>query len=71
MPYCYYGSPENRLGLTYTPQRLRQLIDKGNTPLSLQFVWGVAGVLVVLAAGRGLFNFLQGYLGEVTSRGVL
>jgi len=54
----------------YPPQLLRQLIDKGITPLSLQFVWGVAGVLVALAAVRDLFNLLQRYLGEVTSRGV-
>lgn len=71
MLYCYYGSPENRLGLTYTPQLLRRLIDKGITPLDMQVIWGVAGALVAVAAGRGLFNFLQGYLGEVTSRGVL
>ena len=54
----------------YTPQLLRRLIDKGITPLNMQVVWGVAGALVAVAAGRGLFNFLQGYLGEVTSQGV-
>jgi len=54
----------------YTPQLLRRLIDKGITPLNMQVVWGVAGALVAVAAARGLFNFLQGYLGEVTSQGV-
>lgn len=54
----------------YSPQLLRQLIDKGITPLKMQVVWSVAGVLVAVAVGRGLFNFLQSYLGEVTSQGV-
>ena len=54
----------------YTPQLLRRLIDKGIMPLNMQVVWGVAGALVAVAAGRGVFNFLQGYLGEVTSQGV-
>jgi len=54
----------------YTPQLLRRLIDKGITLLNMQVVWGVAGALVAVAAARGLFNFLQGYLGEVTSQGV-
>ncbi|MBN1305752.1 MAG: ABC transporter ATP-binding protein [Anaerolineales bacterium] len=54
----------------YAPQLLRQLIDKGITPLDMNVVWWVTGLLVVVAIGRGLFNFLQGYLGEVTSQGV-
>lgn len=54
----------------YSPQLLRRLIDKGITPLNMHVVWGVAGALVAVAAARGLFNFLQGYLGEVTSQGV-
>jgi len=52
------------------PQLLRQLIDKGITPLNMTVVWTVAGALVAIAVGRGLFNFLQGYLGEVASQGV-
>lgn len=54
----------------YTPQLLRQLIDEGISKLDLQRIWWVAGALVAVAVGRGVFNFLQGYLSEVTSQGV-
>lgn len=54
----------------YTPQLLRQLIDEGISKLDLNRIWIVAGALVGIALGRGLFNFLQGYLSEVTSQGV-
>lgn len=53
-----------------TPQLLRILIDQGITPLDLNKIWYVAGGLVVIAIFRGIFNFLQGYLSEVTSQGV-
>ena len=54
----------------YTPQLLRQLIDEGISKLDLQRIWWVAWALVAVAVGRGVFNFLQGYLSEVTSQGV-
>lgn len=53
-----------------TPQVLRFLIDEGITPLDMNMVWLAAGALVVLALIRGLFNFLQGYWGEIASQGV-
>lgn len=53
-----------------TPQVLRYLIDQGITPLDMTKVWLAAGTLVVVALVRGLFNFLQGYWGEVASQGV-
>jgi len=53
-----------------TPQVLRFLIDEGITPLDMTKVWLAAGTLVIVALIRGLFNFLQGYWGEVASQGV-
>jgi len=53
-----------------TPQVLRFLIDEGITPLDMNMVLLAAGALVVLALIRGLFNFLQGYWGEIASQGV-
>jgi len=53
-----------------TPQVLRYLIDQGITPLDMNKVWLAAGALVGVALVRGLFNFLQGYWGEVASQGV-
>lgn len=53
-----------------TPQVLRYLIDQGITPLDMNKVWLASGALVVVALVRGLFNFLQGYWGEVASQGV-
>ncbi len=54
----------------YAPQLLRQLIDQGITPLNMQRIWQVAWLLVLVALGRGLFNFLQGYLSEKSSQGI-
>jgi ATP-binding cassette subfamily B protein len=53
-----------------TPQLLRILIDQGITPLNMRAIWLAAGFLVLAAVIRGLFNFFQGYLSEVTSQGV-
>jgi ATP-binding cassette subfamily B protein len=52
------------------PQLLRILIDQGITPMDMQRIWLIAGLLVLVAVVRSLFTFLQGYLGEVTSQGV-
>lgn len=54
----------------YAPQLLRRLIDQGITPLNMRLIWVVAGLLVLVAVGRGVFNFFQGYLSEKTSQGV-
>lgn len=54
----------------YTPQLLRQLIDEGISALNMQRIWTVAGLLVLVALVRGLFNFLQGYWSEATSQGI-
>jgi ATP-binding cassette subfamily B protein len=53
-----------------SPQLLRLLIDEGITPMRLERIWTVAGLLVLVALGRGIFNFLQGYWSEVASQGV-
>jgi ATP-binding cassette subfamily B protein len=52
------------------PQLLRLLIDEGISGLNLERVLQVSAMLVAVALGRGLFNFLQGYWSEVTSQGV-
>jgi ATP-binding cassette, subfamily B, multidrug efflux pump len=54
----------------YAPQLLRELIDNGISKMNMSKIWTVAGLLVVVALVRGLFNFLQGYLQEATSQGV-
>ncbi len=54
----------------YTPQLLRQVIDEGITSMNMGRIWTLAGFLVLVAALRGVFNFLQGYLSEVTSQGI-
>jgi len=54
----------------YTPQLLRQLIDEGITPMSMNSIWKISGLLVGVALIRGVFNFLQGYWSEVTSQGI-
>lgn len=54
----------------YTPQLLRQVIDDGITSMNMGRIWTLAGLLVAVAALRGVFNFLQGYLSEVTSQGI-
>ena len=53
-----------------TPQLLRLLIDDGIERLNLDIVYWVAAALVGVAVIRGVFNFLQGYLSEITSQGV-
>lgn len=53
-----------------TPQLLRLLIDRGITPLDMQWILWIALALVALALIKGVFNFLQGYWGEITSQGV-
>ncbi|HEY9086699.1 MAG TPA: ABC transporter ATP-binding protein [Anaerolineaceae bacterium] len=53
-----------------TPQLLRDLIDNGITGLNMNRIWLVAGLLVVIALVRGVFNFAQGYWSEFTSQGV-
>ncbi|NPV56693.1 MAG: ABC transporter ATP-binding protein [Anaerolineae bacterium] len=52
----------------YTPQLLRQLIDDGITPKNLNVVLSIAGIMIAVALGRGLFSFFQGYLSEVLSQ---
>lgn len=53
-----------------TPLLLRSLIDDGIIEKDISFVWLAALGLLVIAAVRGLFNFLQGYWSEVASQGV-
>jgi len=53
-----------------TPQLLKVLIDDGIEKYNLEIVFGVAAALVGVAVVRGVFNFLQGYLSEITSQGV-
>ncbi|MBE0409242.1 MAG: ABC transporter ATP-binding protein [Anaerolineales bacterium] len=53
-----------------TPQLLRLLIDRGVLALNMNMVFLIAFSLVMIAIVRGIFNFLQGYLSEVTSQGV-
>ncbi len=52
------------------PQLVRHAIDVGIARHSWPAVWFATGGLVAVAAGRGLFNFLQGYLAERASQGV-
>src|SRR5438067_4119779 len=52
------------------PQMVRLAIDRGLTPRRWQTVLFAVVGLVVIAVGRGLFNFLQGYLAERASQGV-
>jgi ATP-binding cassette, subfamily B, multidrug efflux pump len=54
----------------YTPQLLRQLIDEGITPKNMHQIYVIAGLLILVAVIRGVFNFLQGFWSEVTSQGV-
>ncbi|MCP4141385.1 MAG: ABC transporter ATP-binding protein [Chloroflexi bacterium] len=53
-----------------SPKLLQRLIDEGISALNMDVVWGVVIALFGVAAVRGLFNFLQGYLGELASQGV-
>ncbi len=52
------------------PQMVRLAIDRGLTPRRWQVVLVAVAGLVGIAVGRGLFNFLQGYLAERASQGV-
>ncbi len=54
----------------YSPQLLRQLIDDGISGLNMQVIWQVSLLLVLVALGRGIFNFLQSYWSEATSQGI-
>ena len=53
-----------------TPKLLQRLIDDGISAFNMDVVWSVVIALFGVAAVRGIFNFLQGYLGEVASQGV-
>ncbi len=52
------------------PQMVRLAIDRGLTPRRWSMVLVAVVGLVAIAVGRGLFNFLQGYLAERASQGV-
>jgi ATP-binding cassette, subfamily B, multidrug efflux pump len=52
------------------PQMVRLAIDGGIARGSNATVLAAVGGLVAIALGRGLFNFLQGYLAERVSQGV-
>ncbi len=52
------------------PQMVRLAIDRGMAPRRWQMVLVAVVGLVAIAVGRGLFNFLQGYLAERASQGV-
>ncbi|MBT3187751.1 MAG: ABC transporter ATP-binding protein [Anaerolineae bacterium] len=53
-----------------SPKLLQRLIDDGVSALNMDVVWSVVIALLGVAAVRGIFNFLQGYLGEIASQGV-
>ncbi|MFB1482823.1 ABC transporter ATP-binding protein [Corallococcus sp. RDP092CA] len=52
------------------PQMIRIAIDQGLARGEQRSVWLAVGGLIAIALGRGLFNFLQGYLAERASQGV-
>ncbi len=52
------------------PRLLQVLIDRGIKTGNLPLIFSLAAGLVGLAAARGLFTFLQGYLAEKASQGV-
>src|SRR4051794_1742627 len=52
------------------PQLVRVAIDRGLEPRRWHVVLVAVAGLVAVAVGRGLFNFLQGYLAERASQGV-
>ncbi|MCS7220393.1 MAG: ABC transporter ATP-binding protein [Anaerolineae bacterium] len=52
------------------PRLLQVLIDQGIKAGDLRLIYTLAAGLVGLAAARGLFTFLQGYLSEKASQGV-
>jgi ATP-binding cassette subfamily B protein len=53
-----------------TPQLFRWGIDRGIAQKDLQVVLQSAGLMVLLAVGRGLFNFGQSFWAEQASQGV-
>jgi ATP-binding cassette, subfamily B, multidrug efflux pump len=53
-----------------TPQLFRWGIDLGITQKNLQVVFYSAGAMVLVALGRGLFNFGQSFWAEKASQGV-
>ena len=53
-----------------TPQLFRWAIDNGITQKDLQVVLDSAGLMVLVALGRGLFNFGQSFWAEKASQGV-
>jgi ATP-binding cassette subfamily B multidrug efflux pump len=53
-----------------TPQLLKILIDKGISQKLMGTIVQIAVLLVVIALGRGIFNFLQGYWAERVSQGI-
>src|SRR4051794_16160383 len=52
------------------PQMVRLAIDRGMAPRHWRTVLVAVVGLVAIAVGRGLFNFLQGYLAERVSQGI-
>ncbi len=52
------------------PQMVRMAIDRGLSKHSWPAVLSAVGGLIAIALGRGLFNFMQGYLAERASQGV-
>ncbi len=52
------------------PQMVRVAIDHGIARHRFSTVMAAVGGLVAIAVGRGLFNFVQGYLAERASQGV-
>lgn len=53
-----------------TPQLFRIAIDRGITEKNLQVVLYSAGAMLLVAVGRGLFNFGQSFWAEKASQGV-
>ncbi len=53
-----------------SPKLLQRLVDEGVIALNMDVVWRVVLALLGVAAARGVFNFLQGYLSELASQGV-
>ncbi len=53
-----------------TPQLFRWGIDRGIAQNDLQVVYTSAGAMVLVALGRGLFNFGQSFWAEQASQGV-
>jgi ATP-binding cassette subfamily B multidrug efflux pump len=57
-------------GNLVTPRLIQVIIDRGITNKNLSVILWTALGLVVLALGRSLFQFAQGYLSERASQGV-